>query len=146
MTLEPGGSAARGREVMFWLGDDQQRLSSERLGAFYAVQSLLCCASWCGEIRIRKVWSRMGAFFAFTALAMVLHLGVATGQASANASHNRYPAPTVDDMEVRPEISLTVQYGPDQIAFEMRIHPTSASLLVTEPESMMVPETVKEII
>ena len=36
----PGRPAARGREVISRLGDGLQRLSSERLGSFYAVQAL----------------------------------------------------------------------------------------------------------
>jgi hypothetical protein len=49
-------------------------------------------------------------------------------------------------MQARPGISITVQYGLDLQACEIRIHPINASLLIKEPETLMIPDTVTELV
>ena len=88
----------------------------------------------------------MRAFFVFCGLSLCLQQSVAIGQVTANALHNRYPAPLKEEIEVRLGISLTVRYGAGLIACEVRIHPTGTSLLQKEPETLMNPQTVTEII
>jgi hypothetical protein len=49
-------------------------------------------------------------------------------------------------MQVRPGISITVQYGLDLQACEIRVHTTTTSLLIREPDAPMLPEILTEII
>lgn len=65
---------------------------------------------------------------------------------NANSLHNVYGNPTREELSVRQGISVTVQYGRDLQVCEMRIHPTTVSLLLKEPETLMMPELVTEII
>lgn len=80
-------------------------------------------------------------------LSFVSCTGAAGAQVSANALHNRYPAPSREVIEVRPGISITVAYGTGLVACEIQIHPTWApSFFGKEPETMMDPEVVTGII
>ncbi len=65
---------------------------------------------------------------------------------NANSLHNAYGNPTREELSVRQGISVTVQYGRDLQVCEMRIHPTTVSLLLKEPETLMMPELVTDII
>jgi hypothetical protein len=49
-------------------------------------------------------------------------------------------------MQVRPGISITVQYGLDLQACEIRVHTTTTSLLIQELDASMLPEILTEII
>jgi hypothetical protein len=49
-------------------------------------------------------------------------------------------------MQARQRISIAVQYGLNLQACQLRIHPTDATLLVNEPEALMLPEIVTEIV
>ena len=88
----------------------------------------------------------MKALVVLCGMGLFLQRGTAIGQISANALHNRYPAPSREQIQVRPGISITVQYGASLIACEVRIHLTSTSLLDKESGHLMVPDTVTEII
>lgn len=70
----------------------------------------------------------------------------AGAQTTASNLHNRYSQPNREEMQARPGVSVTVQYGLDQQACEIRVHPTTTSLLIKEPEAPMLPEIVTEII
>ena len=70
----------------------------------------------------------------------------AVAQTTATDLHNRYAQPIREEMQVRPGISITVQYGLDEQACEIRIHPTTTSLLAEDSEAPMPPDTVTEII
>jgi hypothetical protein len=70
----------------------------------------------------------------------------AGAQTTAANLHNRYAQPNREEMQARPGVSVTVQYGLDQQACEIRIHPTTTSLLMKEPEAPMLPEIVSAII
>ena len=76
----------------------------------------------------------MRPLFVFLGLGICLQQGAACGQVTANALHNRYPAPLQEEIEVRPGISLTVRYGTGLIACEVRVHPTGTSLFQKKPE------------
>jgi len=65
---------------------------------------------------------------------------------TANSLHNSYGSPTREEMPVRQGISVTVQYGRDLQVCELRIHPTTLSLLMNEPETPMMPELVTQIL
>jgi|ERR1700723_2381800 hypothetical protein len=67
-------------------------------------------------------------------------------QTTADILHNRYARPTREEMQVRPGISITVQYGRDLQACEIRVHTTTRSLLIQEPDAPMLPQIVTEII
>lgn len=88
-------------------------------------------------MRNRCFW--FGWLFAFSSAA-------AMGQTTASSLHNRYGQPNREEMQVRPGISMTVQYGLDQQACEIRIYTTTSSLLANAPEVPMLPETVTQII
>lgn len=72
-------------------------------------------------------------------------LFVTSGQTSISL-HNAYGSPTREELPVRQGTSVTVQYGSDLQVCEMRIHPTTVSLLMKEPETLMMPELVTDII
>ena len=77
---------------------------------------------------------------------LALISGWAAGQTTATVLHNRYAVPHREEMQARPGISITVQYGLDLQACEIRIHPMNASLLRKEPETLMIPDTVTELV
>jgi hypothetical protein len=80
----------------------------------------------------------LGIFMLFSASA--------AAQTTADILHNRYARPNREEMQVRPGISMTVQYGLDLQACEIRVHTTTTSLLIEEPGAPMLPEIVTEII
>ncbi len=77
---------------------------------------------------------------------MALISGWAAGQTTATVLHNRYAVPHREEMQARPGISITVQYGLDLQACEIRIHPMSATIVGKQPETLMIPDIVTEII
>ena len=82
--------------------------------------------------------------------AQIFWLGVlalfVTSDQNANWLHNAYGTPTREELSVRQGMSVTVKYGRDLQACEIRIHPSNSSLLMKEPETLMVPELVTEVI
>jgi hypothetical protein len=67
-------------------------------------------------------------------------------QTTADILHNRYARPNREEMQIHPGISITVQYGLDLQACEIRVHTTTRSLLIQAPDAPMFPEIVTEII
>jgi len=70
----------------------------------------------------------------------------AAAQTTVDILHNRYARPNREEMQVRPGISITVQYGLDLQACEIRVHTTTTSLLIREPDAPMLLEILTEII
>jgi hypothetical protein len=61
----------------------------------------------------------------------------AAAQTTADILHSRYARPNREEMQVHPGISITVQYGLDIQACEIRVHTTTRSLLIQEPDAPM---------
>ena len=91
-----------------------------------------------GEQSMRNPGFWLGWFVVLSAAAVA--------QTTATNLHNRYAQPNREEMQVRPGISITVQYGLNEQACEIRIHPTTTSLLAKDSEAPMLPDTVTEVI
>lgn len=73
----------------------------------------------------------------------------AAGAALAPSSqelHSRYGEPDLERFTVRPGISLTVQYGSDHLACQIKIEPTQPLIHQDEPTRFISSESVSEVL
>ncbi len=59
---------------------------------------------------------------------------------SSQDFHSRYGRPDIERFTVAPGISLTVEYGSDRQACELRIEPTQSLIHSVTPNDIVMPE------